>query len=113
MAKPVPERTAEAKAPRGKPAPAESPRRQRLWRDLALIAIAPLLLYLLASLFTYSAADPGWSQTGSVVAPVHNMGGQAGAWIADVLLQLFGYVAFVLPLILGAVAWIALFGMEK
>jgi len=114
VAKPVPERsTPEAKAPRGKLPSAEAPRRQRLWRDLALIAIAPLLLYLLASLFTYSAADPGWSQTGSVVAPVHNMGGKAGAWIADVLLQLFGYVAFLLPLILGAVAWIALFGMEK
>ena len=114
MAKPVPERSIpEAKTPRGKTPSAEAPRRQRLWRDLALIAIAPLLLYLLASLFTYSAADPGWSQTGSVVAPVHNMGGKAGAWIADVLLQLFGYVAFLLPLILGAVAWIALFGMEK
>lgn len=114
MAKQVPERgaAAEAKASR-KPVPTENSRRQRLWRDLALIAIAPLLLYLLASLFTYSAADPGWSQTGSLVAPVHNMGGKAGAWIADVLLQLFGYVAFLLPLILGAVAWIALFGMEK
>ncbi|HEY9255444.1 MAG TPA: DNA translocase FtsK 4TM domain-containing protein [Stenotrophomonas sp.] len=114
MAKQVPERgaAAEAKASR-KPVPTENTRRQRLWRDLALIAIAPLLLYLLASLFTYSAADPGWSQTGSLVAPVHNMGGKAGAWIADVLLQLFGYVAFLLPLILGAVAWIALFGMEK
>ncbi|HVJ38361.1 MAG TPA: DNA translocase FtsK 4TM domain-containing protein [Stenotrophomonas sp.] len=114
MAKQVPERgaAADTKASR-KPVPTENTRRQRLWRDLALIAIAPLLLYLLASLFTYSAADPGWSQTGSLVAPVHNMGGKAGAWIADVLLQLFGYVAFLLPLILGAVAWIALFGMEK
>ncbi len=114
MAKQVPERgaTADAKTAR-KPVPTDNARRQRLWRDLALIAIAPLLLYLLASLFTYSAGDPGWSQTGSVVAPIHNMGGKAGAWIADVLLQLFGYVAFLLPLILGAVAWIALFGMEK
>ena len=114
MAKQVPERgaAAEAKASR-KPVPTDNARRQRLWRDLALIAIAPLLLYLLASLFTYSAADPGWSQTGSVVTPIHNMGGKAGAWIADVLLQLFGYVAFLLPIILGAVAWIALFGLEK
>jgi S-DNA-T family DNA segregation ATPase FtsK/SpoIIIE len=114
VAKQVPERgaAADAKAAR-KPVPTDNARRQRLWRDLALIAIAPLLLYLLASLFTYSAADPGWSQTGSVVTPIHNMGGTAGAWIADVLLQLFGYVAFLLPLILGAVAWIALFGMEK
>jgi DNA segregation ATPase FtsK/SpoIIIE, S-DNA-T family len=40
------------------------------------------------------------------------MGGLAGAWLADMLLWLFGYVAFVLPLILGAIAWIALFGMD-
>lgn len=115
MAKQVPERSkpAEGKPSSRKTAVADNPRRQKLWRDLALIAVAPLLLYLLASLFTYSAADPGWSQTGSVVAPVHNMGGRVGAWTADVLLQLFGYVAFLLPVVLGAVAWIALFGMDK
>ncbi len=91
---------------------AANPRRQRLWRDLALIAIAPLLLYLLASLFTFSPQDPSWSQSGSLTAPVHNMGGLAGAYLADMLLYLFGYVAFLLPLILGAIAWIALFGMD-
>ncbi len=119
MAKQLPERS---KSPDSKPAsrkaapapaPADNPRRQRLWRDLGLIAIAPALLYLVASLFTYSASDPGWSHTGSVVAPVHNMGGRVGAWVADVLLQLFGYVAFVLPIVLGALAWIAMFGLKR
>ena len=52
-----------------------NPRRQRLWRDLALIAIAPLLLYLLASLFTFSPQDPSWSQSGSLTA---QGGGSAG-----------------------------------
>lgn len=99
-------------SPRRVAAPS-NPARQRLWRDLALIAIAPALLYLLASLFTYSPTDPGWSHSGSVVAPVHNMGGRFGAWIADVLLQLCGYVAFLLPFVLGGVAWIALFGLER
>ena len=69
-----------------------NPRRQRLWRDLALIAIAPLLLYLFASLVTFSPADPGWSHSGSVTAPLHNVGGRVGAWLADVLLYLTGYV---------------------
>jgi S-DNA-T family DNA segregation ATPase FtsK/SpoIIIE len=95
-----------------KQASVANPRRQRLWRDLALIAIAPLLLYLLASLFTFSPNDPGWSQAGSLTAPIHNMGGRVGAWVADVLLFLFGYVAFLLPIMLGVVAWIALFGMD-
>ncbi len=92
---------------------ASTPRRQRLWRDLALIAIAPLLLYLLASLVSFSPEDPGWSHSGSITAPLHNVGGLVGAWIADVLLYLTGYIAFLLPLMLGAVAWIALFGLDS
>ncbi|MGO4549878.1 DNA translocase FtsK [Lysobacter sp. 2RAF19] len=88
-------------------------RRQRLWRDLALIAIAPVLAYLMASLWTFSPADPGWSHSGSVTAPLHNFGGIVGAWTADVLLYLCGYVAFLLPIMLGLIAWIALFGMDS
>ncbi len=84
----------------------------RLWRDLALIAIAPLLLYLLACLISYAATDPGWDHGGSLLTPVHNLGGIAGAWIASFLLFLTGYVAFLLPIVLGAIAWIALFGMD-
>ena len=103
-------RKAVAKATAGKAAP--NPRRQKLWRDLALIAIAPLLLFLLAALVTYVPADPGWSHSGTITAPIHNAGGRVGAWIADVLLGLTGYVAFLLPLVLGAIAWIALFGMD-
>ena len=90
-----------------------NPRRQKLWRDLALIAIAPLLLFLLASLVTYSPADPGFSFSGSITAPVQNAGGRVGAWLADVLLYLTGYVAFLLPIVLGAIAWIALYGLDQ
>ena len=115
MAKAAPDvsrgnRKAAAKAAR--PRVGAGPRGHRLWRDLALIAIAPLLLFLLASLVTYSPADPGWSQTGSVTGAIHNACGRVGAWIADVLLYLTGYVAFLLPVVLGAIAWIALFGMD-
>ena len=115
MARTVTEVASAGRKPAAKQAnakPGANPRRQRLWRDLALIAIAPLLLFLLASLVTYSPADPGWSHSGSITAPIQNACGWVGAWIADVLLYLTGYVAFLLPLVLGAVAWIALFGMD-
>ena len=113
VAKQVPERgKGPARSGGNKETAPDNPRRQRLIRDLALIGMAPLPLYLVASLFTYSPTDPGWSQTGSVVAPVQNMGGKVGAWIADVLRQLFGYIAFLLPVVLGAVTWIALFGLK-
>ena len=96
-----------------KAAPAvANPHRQRMWRDIALILIAPLLFYLLASLGTFSPADPGWSHSGSITAPLHNVGGRVGAWLADVLLYLTGYVAYLLPVMLGLVAWIALFGKD-
>ncbi len=89
-----------------------SPRRQRLVRDIALILIAPLLLYLLASLMSFSPTDPSWSHSGSVTAPLNNLGGAVGARLADVLLYVCGYVAFLLPVMLGLIAWIALFGMD-
>jgi S-DNA-T family DNA segregation ATPase FtsK/SpoIIIE len=113
VARQLSERSKGNRASARKPAAAANPRRQRLWRDIALILVAPLLLYLLASLFTFSPQDPGWSHSGSITAPLHNVGGRVGAWLADVLLYLTGYVAFLLPLVLGLVAWIALFGMDS
>ena len=62
MAKALTERSKSSRgaAPRAD-ASAAGARRQRLWRDLALIVIAPLLLYLLASLISHSPQDLGWS----------------------------------------------------
>ena len=114
MAKQLPEnvKAKGANSAARKQTAASTPGYRRLWRDLALIAIAPLLLYLLACLFTYSPDDPGWSKSGSLTAPIQNLGGPVGARLADVLLYLCGYVAFLLPVILGVIAWIALFGMD-
>ena len=88
-------------------------RRQKLWRELALVAISPLLLYLLASLLSYHPDDPGWSRTGSVAGALHNFGGLVGAYLADLAFWFFGYVAYTVPLVLGGVAWIALFGLDS
>lgn len=88
-------------------------RQHRLWRDVAMIPVVFALLYLLVCLLTYSPSDPGWSHSGSLTAPLHNWGGRIGAWVADVLLQLTGYLAYALPLLLGAIAWIALFRMDS
>ncbi|HVR81601.1 MAG TPA: DNA translocase FtsK 4TM domain-containing protein [Luteimonas sp.] len=113
MARPLQESARGKRAsPAKKSAAAPNPRRQRLWRDIALIAIAPVLLYLLASLVTFSPADPGWSHSAGITEPLHNVGGRVGAWLADVLLYLCGYVAYLLPVMLGVVAGIALFGMD-
>jgi S-DNA-T family DNA segregation ATPase FtsK/SpoIIIE len=113
VARAVPERGKRQRATAREAAPPD-PRRQRLLRDIAMILIAPLLLYLLVCLATYSPDDPGWSTaSGGITAELNNAGGPVGAWIADVLLYLTGFVAYLLPLVLGAVAWIALFGMDS
>ncbi|ODS62252.1 MAG: cell division protein FtsK [Arenimonas sp. SCN 70-307] len=88
-------------------------RRQKLWRELALVAISPLLLYLLASLLSYHTDDPGLSRSGSVAGPLHNIGGYVGAYLADMAFSLFGYISYTLPVVLGGVAWIALFGLDS
>ena len=77
------------------------------------MAIAPILLYLLASLVTYSTQDPGWSRTGSLDGSVHNIGGLVGAYLADISFWLFGYMAYTVPLVLTGVAYIGLFGMDS
>ena len=60
-------------------------------------------LYLLISLGSYSPQDPGWSYVGHSTA-VQNAGGPVGAWFSDVFLYLFGWFAYLLPLM---VVWSA------
>jgi S-DNA-T family DNA segregation ATPase FtsK/SpoIIIE len=112
VARPLTERSKATRASAKKPPAAINPRRQRVWRDITLMVVVSVLLYLLASLVTFSPADPGWSHSAGITEPLHNVGGRVGAWLADVLLYLCGYVAFLLPVMLGVVAWIALFGMD-
>ena len=63
--------------------------REARWLILGLIAA-----YLALILYGYHQTDPAWSHTGSGVGPVVNPGGRVGAWIADVLLYLFGISAW-------------------
>ena len=76
----------------------------RLGRELSLIAIAAVVLYLFICLFSYHPQDPGWSFSGGG-DEIRNFGGTFGAWFADVVLQIFGYVAFILPFILLLIGW--------
>ena len=69
---------------------------ERLPREAALLVCVGLTLFLLAALISYHADDAGWSSSGTG-EPARNLIGGVGAWIADVLLSLVGYVAFFLP----------------
>lgn len=74
-------------------------------REGALIGFVAVFLYLLMSLSSYDQGDPGWSRTGSG-GGVANSGGPTGAWLADVFFSLFGYMAYLFPLMLAYRAWI-------
>jgi len=50
-------------------------------------------IYLVIILASYHKSDPGWS-TVATHATIHNLGGAFGAWLADVLLYLFGFSAW-------------------
>jgi len=59
-------------------------------RWLLLLAVA---LYLILILYGYDRSDPSWSHSASGAVP-HNPGGLFGAWLADVLLYVFGFSAW-------------------
>lgn len=74
-------------------------------REGALLILSALAIFLLVSLASYHPADPGWSNSGAV-SQIHNAGGLVGAWIADVLLYLLGYLAYLFPIMVGYSGWL-------
>src|SRR3546814_18925886 len=82
----------------------------RCTSDLPLLRGTPLVLSLLACLISYSGDDPSWSRAGSISGALHNFGGIAGAWVADLVFYLSGYMAYLRPVVLGWVVWLATHG---
>ena len=61
--------------------------------------------YLATILFTYHRDDPGWSHSASEDVAIHNAGGSLGAWLADILLYLFGFSAWWLAVLAFYAMW--------
>jgi S-DNA-T family DNA segregation ATPase FtsK/SpoIIIE len=70
-----------------------------------LIVLVAIALVILIALLSYDPADPGWSHTGGG-GHISNKGGPVGAWLADVLLYLFGYSAYLLPFVIASIGWL-------
>ena len=68
------------------------------------IACVALAVFLFLALASYDSQDPGWSYFGAENS-AQNIVGKSGAWIADVFLFFFGYIAFVFPAILSLQAF--------
>lgn len=80
--------------------------RQRLREGLFLISAA-CALFLLVALISFQPLDPGWTSTGSS-SKILNSAGRVGAFLADILLMLFGVVAYLFPFLLMIASWLNL-----
>ena len=69
------------------------------WRTkLALVGGAVLWLLVLLALLTHDPGDAAFSTSGGGAA-LHNKAGQLGAWVSDLLLFMFGYSTWWLPVV--------------
>ena len=64
--------------------------------ETGLIISTFAAVFILCALISFDPADPSWSQTGEFVN-VKNITGTAGAWVADILLLTFGWLAYLVP----------------
>jgi S-DNA-T family DNA segregation ATPase FtsK/SpoIIIE len=76
----------------------------RILSEARWMVLAVLTAYLVLILVTYDRGDPGWSHA-SKVAQLHNWGGPWGAWIADVMLFIFGLSAWWWCVLLMRAVW--------
>ncbi|KMQ74525.1 DNA translocase FtsK [Marinobacter subterrani] len=100
-----------AESAKAKKAPQELTEKQLRFRRLAaqgaregaVIALISLCIYLAMALVTFSPSDPGWASIGHDTG-VQNYAGRTGAWLASLLMDFFGHVAYLFPLMIAGYA---------
>ena len=73
--------------------------------ETGLLFFSVLAMFTMLALFSFDPADPGWAQTGYQTT-VRNLGGAVGAYLSDLLLNLFGFIAYSLPFIVAIIGWL-------
>jgi len=76
---------------------------RRRTAELAGVTLGLAAIALLLALVTYDPIDPSFDTASG--APVHNLAGPVGAWLADFMLQGFGLAALLPSLMMLAWAW--------
>lgn len=74
-------------------------------RESVLLIFVALGVYFMVALLTYDPNDPGWLHTGSNHL-TSNLGGKVGAFFSDLLFFLFGYLAYLAPLMVIYSGWL-------
>jgi DNA segregation ATPase FtsK/SpoIIIE, S-DNA-T family len=86
----------------GSPDVTMGPRTRRLLAEMRWFVGFSIVLVLFAILFTFDLDDPGWSHS-ITHDTVENIGGNLGAWLADLMFFVFGSAAY---------GWCVLLGMR-
>jgi S-DNA-T family DNA segregation ATPase FtsK/SpoIIIE len=73
--------------------------------EAGLLFFTVFAMFMMLALFSFDPADPGWAQTG-YQSQVRNLGGAVGAYLSDLLLNLFGLIAYSLPFVIAIVGWL-------
>ncbi|MFL1405230.1 DNA translocase FtsK 4TM domain-containing protein [Marinobacter sp. M1N3S26] len=100
-----------AKTGKQEAAPAALTEKQQRFRRLVaqgareglVIALIALTIFLAMALATYSPADPGWASIGHQIN-VDNAAGRFGAWLASLMMDVFGQVSYLFPLMVAGYA---------
>ncbi len=93
-----------------KVAPSRTPptRISRGIKESLLFLFLAISAFLTLSLYSYSPTDPAWSHTVStpLQQKTQNMGGVFGSNFADVSYYLFGYMAYLIPIMFAVTGWL-------
>ncbi len=73
-------------------------------KEVSGILLIALSIFLFLCLFTYSPEDPSFS-TFSTRVTIRNGAGIVGAYLSDILIQVFGLVAYLLPFLSLLYGW--------
>ena len=69
-------------------------------REIGILCFFTGAVFLLLALFTFNTGDAAWTHS-SELTTITNCCGVIGAWIADVMLSLFGLSAYLFPIIIS------------
>ena len=71
-------------------------------KEGALFIFGFAALYFFLALYSYDPSDPGWSHSGLAGQKnIANLGGPTGALISDIFFSLFGYLAYLFPIMVA------------
>lgn len=91
------------------PASQVNPKNRRLRRVLCETLFLVLLIVAFCAflaLISFDIRDSGWTSTGDTNATYYNLTGCIGAVFADVMLSLFGFAAYLIPILIAYVGFI-------